>query len=289
MFLKFTANLWSVSTLVACYSIFLLCSCASVKPTPPPPPQLEYFLSKDSTFPAYVNTSVPQVSQIQVGDILGIIVSSLNKESNEIMNFYNVNSLPLASFTPGGESKGASNQPLGYPVDSLGYVSIPLIGKQKVAGLTIQQAEEKVRAEVSKTLKDPAVNIRFMNHKFTVLGEVNQVGTFNLLNDHTTLLEAITAAGDLTMFAKRDSIRVIRTVDGRRREIGLVNLHNRDVFTSPYFYVRNDDIVYVEPTKQKVLPLPQLPPEQPSLFVQRAPLYLSLLTTIVSLIYLLKR
>ncbi|QIP13882.1 ligand-binding protein [Spirosoma aureum] len=283
-----TVSEWLKKFIAICVLFFLLASCATVKPVTPPPPQLEYFQSKDLTFPAYVEMAVPKISTIQKGDILGIIISSLNKESNEIMNFYNISSLPLASFSPGGESGGASSQPLGYPVDSLGNVSIPLIGKQKLDGLTIQQAEGKVKDAVEKTLKDPAVNIRFMNHKFTVLGEVGHAGIFNLLNDQTTIIEAITAAGDLTMFGKRDSIRVIRTV-GNKREIGLVNLRNRDVFMSPYFYIRNDDIIYVEPTKDKALPVPQPPQQQPSLFIQRAPIYLSLATTLISLVYLLTR
>lgn len=279
---------WTSALFPAFVLLLLLNSCAPVKPPVIPPPQLTYFQSKDTTLPAYIETVVPQVAKIQTGDILGIIISTLNKESNEILNFYNVSSLPLASFSPGSSAGGSSSQPLGYPVDSLGDVSIPLIGKQKMSGLTIQQAEEKIRIEINKTIKDPAVSIRFMNHKFIVLGEVGQVGIFNLLNDHTTLIEAITAAGDLTMFGKRDSIRVIRTV-GTRREIGLVNLRTRDVFTSPYFYLKNNDIIYVEPTKDKVLPIVQAPQQPPSIFIQRAPLYLSFVTTLVTLIYLLKR
>ncbi|WP_020601216.1 polysaccharide biosynthesis/export family protein [Spirosoma panaciterrae] len=277
-----------IHTIIVCCSIiFFLSSCATIKP---PAPKFEYFQSNDPRFPTSIETIAPQISRIQKGDILGIIVSSLNKESNEIMNFYNISSLPLASFSPGGggSSGGGSTQPIGYPVDSLGNVAIPLIGKVRLDGLTIQQAEEKVRVEVEKTLKDPAVNIRFMNHKFTVLGEVKNVGIFNLLNDHTTLIDAITVAGDLSEYAKRDSIKVIRSVNGRR-EIGMVSLRNREVFTSPYFYVRHDDIIYVEPTKDKVLPLPPQEQIKNSAFFQRAPLILSFLTTTFSLIVLLSR
>lgn len=276
------------SCFLALTTIVWMASCATVKPTPLVAPHLEYFQGKDSLFPASIEAMAPPISKIQKGDILGIIVTTLNKESNEIMNFYNISSLPLASFSPGGKSSGTSTQPLGYPVDSLGNVYVPLIGRQKLDGLTIQRAEDKLRAEIEKTLKDPAVSIRFMNHKFTVLGEVGQVGIFNLQNDRTTLIDAITAAGDLTIFGKRDSIKVIRTV-GNKREIGFVNLRSRAVFTSPYFYVRNDDIIYIEPTKDKVLPIQQNPTEQPSLFVQRAPLYLSFFTTILSVVYLLGR
>ena len=285
---KTIACQWLKSYFLTLGTLVWLASCAIVKPIPPAPPHFEYFQGKDSLFPAPIETIAPQISTIQKSDILGIIISSLNRESNEIMNFYNVSSLPLATFSPGGKSGGTSTQPLGYPVDSLGNVYIPLIGKQKLDGLTIQQAEDKLRTEAEKTLKSPAVSIRFMNHKFTVLGEVGQAGIFNLQNDRTTLIDAITAAGDLTVFDKRDSVKVIRTV-GTKREIGFVSLRNRAVFTSPYFYIRNDDIIYVEPTKDKVLPIPQQPAEQPSLFIQRAPLYLGFFTTILSVVFLLVR
>lgn len=265
---------------LTCCLVFLLASCATVKTKPA---QFTYFQGNDSSYPAYIKTTVPEVTKIQKGDMLGIVVRTLNKESNEVLNFYNTNSLPQASGTPG--ASGGGNQPLGYNVDSLGNVSMPLVGKQQIEGLTLQQAEEKIRLAVEKTLKDPAVDIRFMNHKFTVLGEVGHVGTFGLLNDKTTIIEAITAAGDLSVYAKRDSIKIIRVVDGRR-ELGKVNLRSREVFTSPYFYVRNDDIIYVEPTKDKILPQA---PFKTSLFVQRVPLYLGLVSSILSLSFLFTR
>jgi polysaccharide export outer membrane protein len=258
--------------------IFSFSSCGTFKA--PPLPQLEYFQGRNLRYPTSIETVEAKISTINQGDILGIIVSSLNKESNEIMNFNNISSLPLTTFSPG--VPGASSQPLGYPVDSLGNIALPIVGKIKVGGLTLQKAEEIIRIELDKTLKGSAVNIRFMNHKFTVLGEVGQVGIFNLLNDHTTIIEALTAAGDLSIYGKRDSITVIR-VDKGKREIGKVNLRNRNVFTSPYFYIRNDDIIYVEPTKDKIIPKP------PSIFVQRAPIYLSILTTTLTLFYLVSR
>ncbi len=269
-----------INLLIASLVSFQFSACKTVKA---PPTRLEYFVGKDSIFPAQIKTVVPQVTKIAKGDILGIIVSSLNKEANETFNFYNVSSLPVTTFSAG--SSGGSTQPIGYPVDSVGDVAIPMIGKQKLEGLTLQQAEEKIRVRIEQTLKEPTVNIRFMNHKFTVLGEVGNVGIFNLLNDNTTIIEALTAAGDLTIYGKRDSIKVIRDYGGRR-EIGRVSLRSREVFVSPYFYVRNDDIIYVEPTKDKVLPAT---PEQPSLFIQRAPLFLTLASTILSLVFLVTR
>lgn len=250
-----------------------LSSCTTVHP-----PQLEYFRTKDRSFPKLVETVVPPVSKIQKGDILGVIVSSLNKESNELLNFTNVNSLPVSVFS--GGSVGGGNQPLGFLVDSSGYISMPIIGRQQVGGLTLERAEAKLRADLEKTLKDPSVNVRFMNHKFSVLGEVKQVGTFNLLDDQTTLLDVLAACGDLTEYAKRDSLTVIRTRNGMR-EIGKVNLRTLSVFTSPYFYVQNGDVVYVEPTQDKVIAA-----RPPGTGLQKVAIYVGLATSLVSLIFL---
>jgi polysaccharide biosynthesis/export protein len=248
--------------------------------------KLAYFQADSAAFPAFIDTQIPQVSKIQPNDILAIIVSSLNKESNEILNFANVNTLPVSVFSG---NVGGGSQPLGFPVDSSGFVSIPLIGKIPVAGLTLQKAEEKIRTELEKSIKEPVVNVRFMNHKFSILGEVGGVGTYNLLDDRTTIIDALAIAGDLTVFAKRDSILVIRQAEGKR-EMGLVNLQNRSVFTSPYFYLKNGDIIYVEPNKNKVLPeIPYETQPPPSLALQRAPLYLGFLSFLTIFITLFRR
>lgn len=260
----------------ALLAVFQLASCATTKP-----PQFEYFQSDNPAFPAYIETAIPQISKIKKGDLLGIIVSTLNKESNEILNFANVNSLPVSAFS--GAGVGGGSQPLGFPVDSSGSVFLPMIGKQHVEGLTLETAEAKLKEALNVTLKEPSVNIRFMNHKFSVLGEVGSVGTFNLLDDHTTILDVLAACGDLTPYGKRDSITVIRIKDGMR-EIGKVNMRSREVFKSPYFYIQNGDVVYVEPTKQKELPVKQLNPN-----LQRIPIYLGLFTSLISMIALLSR
>ncbi|SOD81165.1 polysaccharide biosynthesis/export family protein [Spirosoma fluviale] len=270
-----TLRVFGRLTVVLVFSAQLL-SCVSTKP-----PKLEYFQSDNPQFPALIETVVPQVSYIKKGDILGIIVSTLNKESNEILNFSNVNTLPVSAFS--GAGVGGGSQPLGFPVDSSGSVFMPIIGKQRVAGLTLEMAESKIKTVLEQTLKEPSVNIRFMNHKFSMLGEVNQVGTFNLLDDQTTILDALAACGDLTLYGKRDSVTVIRINNGMR-EIGRVNLRSREVFKSPYFYLQNGDIVYVEPTKDKEIPFRQLNPN-----LQRIPVYLGLFTSVISLIALFSR
>ncbi|UBM58069.1 polysaccharide biosynthesis/export family protein [Marinilongibacter aquaticus] len=227
--------------------------------------------------PAYVKTVNPHVSKIKTDDILAITVSSLNEESNSILNFQNINILQMSTFP--GQSGGSmgSRQPLGYRVDSTGSVVIPFIGKQHLGGLSLRDAGEKITAEMGKYFKDPAVNIRYLNHKFSVLGEVKKVGTYNLLDDQTTLPEALAMAGDLTIYGKRDSVMVIREANGVR-EIGKVNLLNREVFSSEYYYVRNGDVIYIEPIKGRVTSTEQR--------VQLVPIFTGIATTVAVLLNL---
>jgi polysaccharide export outer membrane protein len=229
------------------FCFFGLIACKSSKSEIKP-----FFQDKVAGYPASVDVYIPQVSRIQKEDLLGITVSSLNKESNDILNFSNVNPLSLAAL-PGGGGGGA--QPIGYSVDSSGYIVMAFIGKIQVGRLSLESAQEKIRASLNVFIKEPAVNIRFMNHKYVVLGEVNKAGTYNLLDDRTTLIDAIASAGDLSIFAKRDSITIIRIVN-EKRVIGKVSLMNRDIFKSPYFYIRNGDVIYVEPIAEKVIPQP---------------------------------
>lgn len=221
-------------------------SCVKVIEKPVQP----YF--QDSTalyYPSALRVTKKYTSTIQKEDILGITVSSLNKESNDILNFSNVNSLSLSSLPGGG---GGGQQPIGYPVDPQGNITMAFIGKINVESLTLEEAQGKISAALETYLKSPAVNIRFMNHKFTVLGEVKNVGSFNLMDDRTTLIDALASAGDMTDYAKRDSVTVIRVVNNNR-EIGKVSLINREVFTSPYYYLRNGDVIYVEPIPEKMV------------------------------------
>ena len=254
-----------------------LVSCVSTKSVP----KFEYFQSTDPNYPVLIKTTTPNVSVIQKGDILGIIVSTLNKESNEILNFPTISSFPVSTFSGGGG--GTNSQPLGFPVDSSGAVEVPIIGRQQVVGLTLEQAELKLKQVLNQTYKEPTVNVRFMNHKYLVLGEVVQPGTFNLLDDQTTILDVMASSGDLSLYAKRDCVMVIRQRNGAR-EVGRINLRNRNVFKSPYFYIQNGDVVYVEPTKDKEIPVRQLDPA-----LQRVPIYLGLFTSLLSLIVLIVR
>lgn len=192
----------------------------------------------------------PQVVHIQPSDILSIAVSSLSEESNKIFELPITAGIRYASF-PGGTPSGSQGmQPLGYEVDSLGQIEAPLIGLVKVSGLTTAEASDKIKKKLNVYLKEPTVNIRIVNHQFTMLGEINKPGTYNLLDNRTSIIAALGMAGDVTTYAQRDNIVLIREENGKREEIRL-NLLSQSILNSPYYYLRNGDIIYVEPSRVK--------------------------------------
>jgi len=139
----------------------------------------------------------------------------------------------------------------GYLVDQEGFIDFPTIGRIEVGGMTIEQAKEKLYELIRPYLKDAVINMRFLNFKVTVIGEVNLPGVKRLSNRRITLLEAIGLAGDLTDYANRTNLLVIREENGHRTS-ARINLQTGDIFNSPYFYLQQNDIVYVEPLQIRV-------------------------------------
>lgn len=138
-----------------------------------------------------------------------------------------------------------------YLVDINGKINMPLVGQVPVAGLTTQEARDTISMHLGRFLKNPIINVRIDNFRFSVLGEVNNAGTYTVGHERVTVLEALGLAGDLTKYGNRENILVIRQTDGERR-YGRIDLHRRDVFQSRYFYVEQGDIIYVEPLKAKL-------------------------------------
>lgn len=145
------------------------------------------------------------------------------------------------------ENKEAGNR---YLVDRQGDIEFPVLGKMHLAGLNVEQARDTFKQKLQRYIAQPIVNVRWMNFKFTVLGEVSHPATYTLPERSVTVLEAIGLAGDLTNYGNRKNILIIREQDGKR-EFGRVDLQNRNVFASPYFYLKQNDVIYVEPMKQK--------------------------------------
>lgn len=140
---------------------------------------------------------------------------------------------------------------LGYFVDQQGFIDFPGLGRIQVGGLTLDAAKFKIYELLTPYLQDAVVNIRFLNFKVTVSGEVNLPGIIRLTNKRVTLLEAIGQAGDLTPYANRTNILIIREQDGQRK-YARVDLQAPDIFASPYFYLQQNDFIYIEPLRIRV-------------------------------------
>jgi polysaccharide export outer membrane protein len=139
----------------------------------------------------------------------------------------------------------------GYLVDQNGYIDFPVLGQLKVEGLTIEEAKGQIYELLQEYLKAPVVEMRFLNLKITILGEVNLPGVQRLSNKRVTLLEAIGMAGDLSDYANRNNVLVIREEEGRRTYTRL-DLQSAEIFTSPYFYMQQNDVIYVEPIQARI-------------------------------------
>lgn len=213
----------------------------------------------------------PLQSIIEKGDILAIVVTSLSEESNELINFPNVHPLNLTIF-PGATTQG--QQPLGYMVDEAGNVNLPLAGNVKLVGLSIKDANKLLVEKLGKYLTNPSVTVRQLNYKVTVLGEVNRPGIFSLLDNKTTLPDLLGMAGDLTVYGRRDNVMLIR-MTGSKREVIRLDLTSRNVLNSPYYFVQNNDVVYIEPRSGKLTSADRT--------VQLLPIYLGITSTLLFL------
>ncbi len=208
-------------------------------------PQLLYFRNQSEFVPLADHEITNQVRiKIQPDDVLFIIVKSLDQETAEPFNLFASNNLANVA---GGN---ASLQ--GYLVDPNGFIDFPVLGRLKMSGASIEEAKEMIAGKLTPFLKEPLILIRFMNFRFTVLGEVGGPQTLTVPGERITILEALGQAGDLTPYSNRENIMVIREQDGKR-VFGYINIHSPEVFQSPYFYLQQNDIVYVEPTPAKTV------------------------------------
>lgn len=137
-----------------------------------------------------------------------------------------------------------------YRVDPDGNINFPVLGMLKIAGLNRAQATKMLQDKLSDYIKNPIVDIETVNYRITVLGEVNRPGTFTATNERITLVEAISLAGDLTIYGERENVLVIQDYDGKKTYTR-VNLKSDDLFDSPVYYLSQNDVVYVEPNKTR--------------------------------------
>lgn len=208
--------------------------------------KVTYFADlKDST--AFSSLTIPE-HIIQPNDLLSINVSSLDPAASEMFNKPNQNQMRTTT------NNGDAVEPAGYLVNKAGFINFLMIGNIKAEGLTKDQLQENIRRAIveRKLLLDPVIEVRHLNYKVTVLGEVTRPMVITVPDEKMTLLEALGLAGDMTIFAKRENVLVIRT-EGGQRTTNRINLNSTELFTSPYYFLKPNDVVYVEPNKARVM------------------------------------
>ncbi|MDQ0637079.1 polysaccharide export outer membrane protein [Pedobacter sp. W3I1] len=229
-----------LSLVMILFSTVLVSSCVSSK-------KIAYFQDIQAVNQAKLDNAAAFVEPtIQPDDILSVNIFTLNPQSGAIVN--------QAANTPtlGGNSNSSlSTQSTGFLVDKNGEIELSLIGKLKVAGLTTYQARELIRDKAAEVYKQPNVQLRFANFKVSVLGEVNAPSAYTLPNEKVSILDALSLAGDLTIYGKRDNVLIVRDNNGKK-EFARLNLNSSDIFNSPFYYLKQNDVVYVEPNKRKV-------------------------------------
>ena len=225
-------------TLYLLFSLALLSSCNTSK-------EIIYFQDVEVNSPEAV--APPQDITVQPKDQISIVVSS---KDPELAALFNLTRVQQRVGSTGLNNSNNNGEISGYTLDDKGAIDFPVLGNLTVAGMTRSQiaALVKQRLKEENLVNDPVVTVEFMNLSFSVLGEVKTPGKYSISKDYITLLEAISMAGDLTIYGKRDAIFVIREEKGER-VTHWVDLRSCDLFKSPVYYLKQNDVVYVQPNK----------------------------------------
>lgn len=232
--MNFKATLLSLFTVV----IVLICSsCSNYKNVP-------YFqdLNQNNITKEDITNFSPLV--IQPGDILAINVNSPSEGAAQFN--YNLNRISGTQ----GDSGSPENAVIGYMVDLNGNINLPNLGQIKVAGLNTTNLTDQLQASLANVFKKAIVNVRIINFKISVLGDVAHPDIFTIQNERITIPEALSLAGDLNITAVRQ-IFLIREINGKREYIP-IDMNSKKLFDSPYYYLKNHDVLYVTPNRSKI-------------------------------------
>jgi polysaccharide export outer membrane protein len=224
----------SVTKLFLFITILFCFSCGSYKNVP-------YFQDLDHVKNTEEAINNFTALKIQTNDLIGIHVTSLNPEAAMVFN---------SGQGSGIEASANNNQVYGYRVDAGGEIKLPLLGNMKVAGMTTDQVAQQLTSDLTAYLKKPIVSVRLLNFKISVIGDVLKPDAYTVQNEHINIYEALSLAGDLNITAKRKTVFLIREQNGKR-EYFPIDLTKKEVFNQPYYYLQNNDILYVEPDKSK--------------------------------------
>ena len=222
------------------FSLMLLCSCGSVK-------NVAYLQNSDSI--NLDNSRFLYDARIMPKDQITISVNTTTPEASLPFNLLLQN-----AYTQGRSMSSGAGVLMPYLVDNEGYINFPIVGKLKVGGLTKSEAEqlitEKIRPYMAET-ENPIVTVRMSSYSVSVLGEVARPGSFQVSREKITILEALAQAGDLTIYGVRDKVKLVREDATGKKQIVTLNLNDANIVNSPYYYLQQNDVVYVEPNNIK--------------------------------------
>ena len=218
----------------------LLSSCGTTK-------QIAYLQNSDSI--DFAQSRFLYDARIMPKDQITISVNTTTPEASVPFNLLLQN-----AYTQGRTVSSGGQTLMPYLVDNDGFINFPIVGRMKVGGLTKAEAEqlvtEKIRPYMAES-ENPVVTVTMASYSVSVLGEVNRPGTFQVSREKITILEALAQAGDLTIYGVRDRVKLIREDATGKKSIETLNLCDANIINSPYYYLQQNDVVYVEPNKIK--------------------------------------
>ena len=222
-------------------SALLVSGCTSYKKVP--------YLQDPEVVNNYGKEILLYDAKIMPKDILNITVNTTDPQAAAPFNLTVQDPINAASGSLRTTTQPSLQQ---YLVNNEGEIDFPVLGRLKIGGLTKNQAEDLIREKLISYLKEtPVVTVRMVNYKISVLGEVNKPGTFTVTNEKVNVLEALAMAGDMTVYGVRDNVKLVREDAHGKRQIQTLNLNDADLVLSPYFYLQQNDILYVTPNKTK--------------------------------------
>ena len=221
------------------YYLILLLTMFSCKPKE----NMVYMEKEKAVAETEINQAVFYGTHIQSGDLLDIKVTAFDENAVRPFNLYSMN-----NSTSTGQVNGQTAQlaPQGYLVDNEGFIYFPVLGKLYIKGMTLAQLRADLEKRLLAYLTDPLVSIKQLNFNITVLGEVKNPGQYTNPSDKITVLQALGLAGDMTDYGNRTNVKLIREIDGVSKTF-TIDFTNKNITNSPYYYMQQNDVLYIEP------------------------------------------
>ena len=221
------------------YYLILLLTMFSCKPKE----NMVYMEKEKNIAESKINQAVFYGAHIQSGDVLDIKVTAFDENAVRPFNLYSMNN----SSSPGQmNAQTAQLAPQGYLVDNEGFIYFPVIGKLYIKGMTLAQLRADLEKRLLAYLSDPLVSIKQLNFNITVLGEVKKPGQYTNPSDKITVLQALGLAGDMTDYGNRTNVKLIREEEGISKTY-TIDFTDKNITSSPYYYMQQNDVLYVEP------------------------------------------